>query len=100
MLELKINVDDTIESMWRWDCYTGDTVKDHFARYVLDEEPIIKHFDKIIVATFDSRYVVWPGKHKNVLIWHVVQGNLIMGLNENPSRGITPVYMKAHVTFG
>lgn len=29
----------------------------------------------------------WPGSHKNVMIWYVLENDIAVGWNESPSRG-------------
>lgn len=35
----------------------------------------------------------WPGKHKNVYVWVVLESGYIVGMNENPDTGISFITM-------
>jgi hypothetical protein len=79
----------------------GELISDKKLRDVLPREffiefantPAAKHVDRRIICEHDTRVKPWPGTHKNVTYWWVLQGGYAVGLNENPSRGWAfPVY--------
>ena len=48
---------------------------------------IISHLNDIVVDEFDGRYIKWPGSHKNVINWCMLETGYAVGWNESPSIG-------------
>jgi hypothetical protein len=49
--------------------------------------PATKYLGGYIVEEHDGRINPWPGKHKNVLNWVVLECGHAVGFNENPATG-------------
>lgn len=43
--------------------------------------------DALVVASHDNRVKPWPGPHKNVFVWYVLNNGKAVAWNENPSKG-------------
>lgn len=52
-----------------------------------EDQRSFKYLDVHVDKEFDSRDKPWPGKHKNVLNWCLLENGYAVGWNENPSRG-------------
>jgi hypothetical protein len=42
-----------------------------------------------VVKQYDSRDVIWAGKHKNVTYWFELENGYAVGMNESPIRGLS-----------
>ncbi len=51
--------------------------------------PSWKYRNVTVEMEHDSRDKAWPGKHKNVTYWWELSNGYAVGLNENPSTGIS-----------
>ncbi len=59
--------------------FMGCEYENTYARKLVDRLVVEEH-------GIEDR-VPWPGKQKNVCFWVVVEGNIAVGWNENPSIG-------------
>lgn len=46
-----------------------------------------KYAEALVVADYDGCDKQWPGRHKNVHVWYVLDNGHAVGWNENPARG-------------
>jgi len=51
------------------------------------DEPFRKYMDTQVVKKIDAFHHRWPGRHKNVHIWYILENGKAVGFNENPSIG-------------
>ncbi len=68
------------------------TLRDWLPSSISDFDSVEKFLDAEILQEFDARETPWPGPHKNVTYWAIIEKNgkeWAIGLNENPSRGIS-----------
>jgi hypothetical protein len=73
------------------------TIAEKFPLYSNSPEypALLKLRDTLILAEYDARDKPWPGvKGKYVSFWWVLEGGKILGMNENPSRGLSFVAAK------
>jgi len=56
---------------------------------LFDDVPAYKMKDVPVVREVDFREMPWPGVHKNVYYWVVLENGYAVGMNENPSRGLS-----------
>jgi hypothetical protein len=53
------------------------------------EDKARKFADIEVIKQHDSRDVNWIGKHKNITYWYELENGYAVGINENPSRGMS-----------
>lgn len=51
------------------------------------DTPAFAMRDTRVLARVDGCEVPWPGSHRNVNVWWLLEGGHAVGFNENPSRG-------------
>lgn len=51
------------------------------------DDRIFGHTNNIVIQEFDGRNVKWPGTHKNVYNWCILDSGHAIGWNESPSKG-------------
>lgn len=49
---------------------------------------------KVIKEFFGDTFKPWPGTHKNVHYWILLENGIAVGLNENPARGLSFPFIK------
>lgn len=47
---------------------------------------VIKEYD-MLGDDWEQTWKTWPGTHKNVMSWCILENGYAVGWNENPSRG-------------
>lgn len=54
-----------------------------------DECRAFRYVDVKVIREVDGTLELlrWPGSHKNVYVWWVLENGYMVGWNENPSRG-------------
>jgi len=68
----------TLRDVLPYEAYTsGAYVEDKFQEYL--DYKVIETIEE-----YDSRF---PFSHKNIYIWWILEGNIAVGWNENPSYG-------------
>lgn len=60
-----------------------------FVELLLNDCKTRKFADIKVISKFDSRKRKWVGTHKNVTYWYELENGYAVGLNENPSRGLS-----------
>ena len=60
-----------------------------FADLLLEDRKTKKFADIKVVKEYDSRDKKWVGTHKNVTYWYELENGYAVGLNENPTRGLS-----------
>ncbi len=52
-----------------------------------DDIRAYKYKDVKVLREVDGCVKAWPGTHKNVLSWYILENGYSVGFNENPARG-------------
>lgn len=63
------------------------------------DERIYGHTNDLVIREIDGRDDPWPGKHKNVLNWCILETGYAVGWNESPSKGWSFLIKKIKITF-
>lgn len=71
------------------------TLRDWLPREAKNDDGAMKrlapHMDKVVIADYGVgsplEFVRWPGTHKNVMNWCILESNLAVAWNENPGIG-------------
>ena len=62
------------------------------------DKRIEKHLSDNVVKEYgginDFSQIAWPGKHRNVIAWCILDTGYAVGFNENPSVGWSFIIMK------
>jgi hypothetical protein len=74
---------------------TGRTVKDEMPGEWIASEygrtPAWKHRDVVVVRKYLSHHKRWPGSHRNVRVWLVLDNGKAIGWNEGAQGWTFPV---------
>lgn len=91
-------MNELLEQTLKVEIVESKTLKDVLPQEFLGSEyrddKAYKFKDVEVLRKYDARDKPWPGFHKNVTYWYVLNNGYAVGVNESPSRGLSFPVMK------
>jgi hypothetical protein len=76
-----------------------DVLPPEFMSNIHSLSPARKYANDKVVSEYHSADLRWPGKHKNVNRWFLLERGCAVGLNESPVHGLSFPIIKSMITM-